>query len=128
MAYWHQTWCMQPMQPKKNGIIFSSLPSFISYSCHINTWLNPWRPGFDRIATFLVKADVLSINQCMYVIWVFLILLHLSPSLKNPIINVSTEHMKLHLMFTMFHQTLHVNVVSNTQNIQTSDWPKWSCA
>jgi len=22
------------------GIIFSSLPSFISYSCHINTWLN----------------------------------------------------------------------------------------
>jgi len=24
---------------KNNGIIFSSLPSFIFYSCHINTWL-----------------------------------------------------------------------------------------
>jgi len=25
---------------QNNGIIFFSLPSFISYSCHINTWLN----------------------------------------------------------------------------------------
>jgi len=25
---------------QSNGIIFSTLPSFISYSCHINTWLN----------------------------------------------------------------------------------------
>jgi len=30
--------CMQCNQ--NNCIIFSSLPSFISYSCHINTWLN----------------------------------------------------------------------------------------
>ena len=29
-----------------NGIIFSSLPSFISYSCHINTLLNRWKPAF----------------------------------------------------------------------------------
>jgi len=25
---------------QNNGIIFPLLPSFISYSCHINTWLN----------------------------------------------------------------------------------------
>jgi len=25
---------------QNNGIIFSSLPSFTFYSCHINTWLN----------------------------------------------------------------------------------------
>jgi len=25
---------------QNNDIIFSSLPSFFSYSCHINTWLN----------------------------------------------------------------------------------------
>jgi len=25
---------------KNSGIIFSALSSFISYSCHINTWLN----------------------------------------------------------------------------------------
>ena len=44
--------CNQCNQNK--GIIFSSLPSFISYSCHINTWLNRWKPGFRRIAAFLV--------------------------------------------------------------------------
>jgi len=31
---------------QNNGTIFSSRPSFISYSCHINTWLNRWKPGF----------------------------------------------------------------------------------
>jgi len=44
-AYWHQTWCMQPMQPKSRHH-FYLLPSFIFYSCHINTCLNRWKPGF----------------------------------------------------------------------------------
>ena len=45
-----------------NGIIFSSLPSFISYSWHINTWLNCWKPGFRRIAALLVY--LLKLNIC----------------------------------------------------------------
>ena len=44
-----QTACNQ-----NNGIIFSSLPSFISYSCHINTWLNRWKPGFIALRRFLL--------------------------------------------------------------------------
>ena len=39
---------------QNNGIIFSSLPSFISYSCHINTWLNRWNPGFVALRRFLL--------------------------------------------------------------------------
>jgi len=38
---------------QNNGIIFSSLPSFITYSCHINTWLNRWKPGFVALRRFL---------------------------------------------------------------------------
>ena len=36
-----------------NGILFSSLPFFISYSCHINTWLKGWKPGFVALRRFL---------------------------------------------------------------------------
>jgi len=42
-------WCNQ-----NNRIIFSSLPSFISYSCHINTWLKRWKPGFVALRRFLL--------------------------------------------------------------------------
>ena len=38
---------------QNNGIIFSSLLSSISYSCHINTWLNRWKPGFVALRCFL---------------------------------------------------------------------------
>jgi len=38
---------------QNNGIIFSLLPSFISYSCHIKTWLNRWKPGFVVLRGFL---------------------------------------------------------------------------
>jgi len=81
MAYWHQTcfslfwpidtklgacnWCNQ-----NNGIIFSSLPSFISYSCDINTWLKPWKPGFVALRRFLL------IEASLY--------LRASPSWTNP--------------------------------------------
>ena len=42
---------------RNNGFIFSSLPSFISYSCHINTW-------FRRIVAFLVMlVGILPINS-----------------------------------------------------------------
>jgi len=43
-------WCNQ-----NNGIIFSSLPCFISYSCHINTWLKRWKPGFVTLRRFLFQ-------------------------------------------------------------------------
>ena len=46
-----QSACNQCNQ--NNSIIFSSLPSFISYSCHINTWLNRWKPGFVALQRFL---------------------------------------------------------------------------
>jgi len=32
---------------------FLSLPSFISYSCHKNTWLNRWKHGFVALRRFL---------------------------------------------------------------------------
>ena len=38
---------------QNNGSIFSSLPSFIAYICHINTWLNGWKPGFVALRRFL---------------------------------------------------------------------------
>jgi len=49
---------------KNNGIIFSSLPSFISYSCHINTWLNRWKPGFVALRRFLFLY-IFTISLCV---------------------------------------------------------------
>jgi len=54
--------CFGPLTPnlvhatnatKNKDIIFWSLPSFISYSCHIKTWLNRWKPGFVALRRFL---------------------------------------------------------------------------
>jgi len=42
---------------QNNGIIFLSLPSFIFCSCHINTWLNRWKPGFVALRRFLLKFE-----------------------------------------------------------------------
>jgi len=39
---------------KITASFFSSLPSFISYFCHINTWLNHWKPGFVALRRFLL--------------------------------------------------------------------------
>jgi len=57
----HATGCNQ-----NNGIIFSSLPSFIFYSCHINTWLKLWKPGFVALRRFLL-FNVLSLFICSWV-------------------------------------------------------------
>ena len=47
-------WCNQ-----SNGIIFSSLPSFVPYSCHIKTWLKRWKPGFVALRRFYLKYSPL---------------------------------------------------------------------
>jgi len=47
-------------------------------------------------------------------------------------INVSTDPLKWRLMLrhmweSMLRQIFQVHVTSNTQNIKSSDWPKWLC-
>jgi len=66
-----QTVCNQCNQ--NNGIIFSSLPSFISYSCHINTWLNRWKPGFVALRRFLSSISFNIIKCQIYLIKMVLV-------------------------------------------------------
>jgi len=51
---------------QNNGIIFSTLPSFISYSCHINTWLNRWKPGFVALRRFLYTLLFVCFGKLCY--------------------------------------------------------------
>jgi len=46
---------------QNNDIIFSSLPSFISYSCHINTWLNRWNLVFVALRRFLFTIAFINV-------------------------------------------------------------------
>ena len=77
---------------QNSSSIFSALSSLISYSCHINTWLNCWKPSFVALWRFLLQRFIMkSLLQKWIAVKMILLVQYLSKvtrSFQNKTLNL----------------------------------------